>query len=350
MRPIAAVAAGLALTVLVSAGVTLAILRLQSRTNQQQVNLRSGVTISEESGIVQAAAKARPAVVSVISQQTGTGGRGSGYLATSDGYIVTNTSVIADAKGVTVLAPGDSRPHDGRLVDYDCQTGVAVIKIDNVSGLPTLAFADPTALVQGQVIVALSGPANGSAISPGYVTAMHRVSSIPDPIDLTRSVAYSDTIQTSANIDVGTSGGPLLNVGGQVIGVAVPATPRPAFGLNVADIQDDVQQILQSGHLTVASLGATTQEVTPDASILNATPQGSQITALDKGGPSAGAGLQVGDTITQIDDVGLDPAHPLSLLLRSRFHPGERVTVTYTRGGSSTQVQLTLGSEHPVCQ
>lgn len=358
MRPIAAVAAGLVVTVLVAAGVTLAVLRIESRTNAQQVNLGSNVRISEESGIVQAAAKARPAVVSVITQigpsrgpgylPTAVGG--SGYVATSDGYIVTNTSVIADAKSISVLIPGDSKLHDSRLVDYDCQTGVAVIKIDNVNGLPTLAFADPTALVQGQVIVAISGPAYGSAITPGYVTAMHRESLITDPTNFSRTIAYSDTIQTSTNIDTSTSGGPLLNVGGQVIGVAVPAPPRPTFGLNVADIQDDVQQILQSGHLTVASLAATTQEITPDASILTATPEGSQITALDKNGPANGAGLQVGDIITQVDDVSIDAAHPLSLLLRSRFHANQRVTVTYTRGSNSTQAQLTLTSEHPVCQ
>lgn len=350
MRPYAAVAAGLVLTALVSAGVTLTVLHFQSRTNQQQVNLRSGVTISEESGIVQAAARARPAVVSVVSQQSAPGGRGSGYLATSDGYIVTNTGVIADAKGVTVLVPGDSKPHDGRLVDYDCQTGVAVIKVDNVSGLPTLAFADPTALVQGQVVVALSGPASGSAIAPGYVTAMHRVSSIADPINLGRTVSYSDTIQTNTTFDPSASGGPLLNVGGQVVAVAVqPPSARTGFGLNVADIQDDVQQILQTGHVSVASLGATAQDVTPDAALINGTPQGGQVVALDKNGPAVGAGLQLGDIITQIDDVNVDAAHPLSLLLRSRFHPNERVTVTYSRGGASTQAQLTLNSEHPAC-
>lgn len=350
MRLIVAVAAGLVVTALVSAGVTLAVLRIESRTNAQQVNLRSGVTISEESGIVQAGARAKPAVVSVVSQQSVSGGRGSGYLATSDGYIVTNISAIADAKGMTVLMAGDSKPHDGRLVDYDCQTGVAVIKVDNVSGLPTLAFADPTALVQGQVVVALSGPANGSAITPGYVTALHRVSPIEDPINLGRTLSYSDTFQTSASIDASTSGGPLLNVGGQVVGVAMESsTSRTGFGLNVADIQDDVQQILQSGHVSVSSIGATTQDVTPDASILNGSPQGTQIMALNKSGPAAAAGLQVGDIITQVDDVGIDAAHPLSLLLRSRFHASQRVTVTYSRGGNSTQAQLTLTSEHPVC-
>src|SRR5207253_4590733 len=148
------------------------------------------------------------------------------------------------ASGMTVLIPGDSKPHDARLVDYDCQTGVAVIKIDKVSGLPTLAFADPNALVQGQVIVAVGGPVEGGAVTPGYVSAMHRVASARDPVNLGRTLQFSDTIQTNVAIDDGTSGGPLLNVGSQVVGIPMVTPAQLAgFGLNVADIQDDVQQI-----------------------------------------------------------------------------------------------------------
>jgi putative serine protease PepD len=350
MRPILAITAGLLVTALVAAGVTLLILRLESRTNPQQVNLRPGITLTEDSAIVQAAARARPAVVSVVTQHLPTIVRGSGYLATTDGYIVTNINVIAGANGMTVLIPGDSTLHDARLVDYDCQTGVAVIKIDKVSGLPTLAFADPTALVQGQVIVAVGGPVEGSAITPGYVSAMHRVASAPDPVNLGRTLQFSDTILTNAPIDDGTSGGPLLNVGSQVVGVAMesPSTPT-GFALNVADIEDDVQQILSSGQIVVASIGAVTADVTPDRAVLNGLPEGSQVVTVDKAGPAGAAGLLTGDVITQLDDVRIDAAHPLSMLLRSRFHPNQRVTVTYTRAATSTQAELTLTGQHPAC-
>src|SRR5438093_2308020 len=297
MRPvwgrIAGITAGLLVTALVAAGVTLAILRFESRTNTQQVNLRTGVTILEDSAIVQAAAKARPAVVSVVTQQQPAVVRGSGYLATSDGYIVTNINVIAGANGMTVLIPGDATARDARLVDYDCQTGVAVIKIDKVSGLPTLAFADPTVLVQGQVIVAVGGPVDGSAVTPGYVSAMHRVTSAKDPVNLGRMIQFSDTIQTNLPIDDGTSGGPLLNVSSQVVGIAmVSSTELVGFGLNVADIQDDVQQILTSGQVVVASIGATTSDVTPENAALGGIAAGAQVSALERGGPAAAAGLQ----------------------------------------------------------
>jgi putative serine protease PepD len=350
MRLILAITAGLLVTAVVAAGVTLAVLRSQSRTNQQQVNLRNGVTITEDSAIVAAATKARPAVVSVIIQNQPTIVRGSGYLATSDGYIVTSVNVVAGANGMTVLIPGDSKPHGARLVDYDCQTGVAVIKIDKVGGLPTLAFADPNALVQGQVIVAVGGPMDGSAVTPGYVSAMHRVTSASDPANLGRTLQFSDTIQTNAAIDGGTSGGPLLNVGSQVIGIAMESSStRSGFGLNVADIQDDVQQILQTGQLVVSSLGATSTDITPEGASLNGLAEGSQLVAVEPGGPAASGGLRPGDVITQLDDVHIDAAHPLSLLLRSRFHANQRVTATYMRGGASTQAEITLTGQHPTC-
>lgn len=350
MRVVLAVAAGLIVTVLVATGVTLAVLRTQSRTNNQQVELQPGITITENSAIVAAASKARPAVVSIVTQQTPTIVTGSGYLATSDGFIVTNINVVAGANGMTVLIAGDSNTHDARLVDYDCQTGVAVIKIDKVSGLPTLGFADPNALVQGQVIVAVGGPVAGGAVTPAYVSAVHRLSSESDPVNLGHTLQFSDTIETSAPIDGGTSGGPLLNVGSQVVGIAVESsTSRTGFGLNVADIQDDVQQILQTGQVTVASLGASTTDITPEQAALTGIPEGSQVAATDKGGPAAAAGLLPGDVITQIDDVRLDAAHPLTLLLRSRFHANQRVTVTYSRGGVSTQAELTLTGRHPTC-
>ena len=351
MRPVLAIAAGLLLTALVATGVTLAVLQFQSRTNPQQVNLQPGVTISENSAIVQAAAKAMPAVVSVVTQETPQVIRGSGYLATSDGYIVTNVNVISGASTMTVLIPGDTSLHAARLVDYDCQTGVAVIKIDKVSGLPTLAFADPNALVQGQVIVAVGGPFEGGAVTPAYVSAMHRVVMIADPANSGRTAIFSDAILTNAAIDAGTSGGPMLNVEAQVVGIAMasPAASTGGFGLNVADVQDDVQQILQTGQVVVPSLGSSTILITADEASLIGIPEGSRVVTVDKNGPAGSIGILPGDVITQLDDVKVDEAHPLELLLRSRFHPNQRVTVTYSRNGTSTQAELTLASQHPTC-
>jgi putative serine protease PepD len=348
-RPLFAAVGVALLAATVAGGVTLAILRLEARTNPQSVDIRSGVTISEDSAIVQAATRAKPAVVSIVTAQEPELAGGSGYLLTSDGYIVTSIGVLAGATSMTVLVPNDSKLHDARLVDYDCATGVAVVKIDQVSGLPTLAFGDPSVVVAGQVFVAVAGPVQGDAVTRGIVSALHRPAFMANPSAPDKTIELSDTLQTDAVIEPGTGGGPVLNVGGQVIGIAMPGgAGENGYALNVADIQDDVQQILQTGQVMMPSLGATTVDVGA-LGALKQLPEGAQIETLAAGGPAATAGLAIGDVITQLDDVKVDSAHPLTLLLRSQFHVNQRVTVTYTRGGSSSQVQLTLVGEHPAC-
>src|SRR5438067_6569875 len=156
-RPLLAAIGIALLAATVAGGVTLAILKLEARTNPQSVDIRSGVTISEDSAIVQAATRAKPAVVTIVTAQQPQLSAGSGYLVTSDGYIVTSIGVLAGATSMTVLIPGDAKLHEARLIDYDCDTAVAAVKIDQVSGLPTLAFGDPSTVVAGQVLVALDG-------------------------------------------------------------------------------------------------------------------------------------------------------------------------------------------------
>jgi putative serine protease PepD len=348
-RPLLAAIGVALLAATVAGGVTLAILKLQARTNPQSVDIRSGVTISEDSAIVQAATRAKPAVVSIVTAQQPALVSGSGYLVTSDGYIVTSIGVLAGATSMTVLVPQDAKPHDARLIDYDCETAVAVIKIDQVSGLPTLAFGDPSSVVAGQVFVAVAGPVQGNAVTRGIVSALHRPASMSDPSAPDRTIQLSDTLQTDAVIDAASGGGPVLNVGGQVIGVAMPgAAGESGYALNTADIQDDVQQMLQTGQVMVPSLGASTVDIGA-LGALKQLPEGAQIETIADGGPAATAGLAIGDVITQLDEVKVDSAHPLTLLLRSQFHVNQRVTVTYTRGGSSAQVQLTLVGRHPTC-
>src|SRR6266568_4750540 len=209
-RPLLAAIGVALLAATVAGGVTLAILKLQARTNPQSVDIRSGVTISEDSAIVQAATRAKPAVVSIVTTQQPELSTGSGYLVTSDGYIVTSIGVLAGATSITVLVPNDSRLHDARLIDYDCDTAVAVVKID------------------------------------------------------------------------------------QVIGVAMPGpTGENGFALNAADIQDDVQQIVQSGQVMVPSLGASTADIGA-LGALKQLPEGAQIATVKAGGPADSAGLAIG--------------------------------------------------------
>jgi len=329
----------------VAAGVTLGILRQQARTNQQTVDLGSRVTISEDTATASVAQKAQPAVVAVVAGDSTTP-RGSGFLVTSDGYIVTNLTVAANAKGLSVLIPNDSRRHDARLVDYDCQTGIAVLKVDNVSNLPTLAFGDPSSLKVGENAVAVGGM---DGVSRGVISALHQVVGVPDPLGSGGSIQLADVIYTDTAVAPSDSGGPLLNVGGQVLGVLIGANQEPDVALAVDGMQSAVEEIIQTGELTVPSLGAQAVTVTSTAVELAGGTAGARIASLEAGGPAQQTGLRVGDVITQLDDQRLGDQNALPQVLRTRFRAGQKVAVSYTRGSSTGQVQLTLLDERPAC-
>jgi S1-C subfamily serine protease len=336
----------------VATAVTLAIFRQQARTNPQELHLGSNVTIAEESVTRQVADRALPAVVSVVTHDRGTT-YGSGFLVTSDGYLVTNTAVVANATSLSVILSGDSKRHDARLVDYDCRSGFAVLKVDQVSGLPTLPFGDSTALKPGQTVIALGGPLEQRAVvSRGVVTAVHKRASVAGPVASASTTTYADTIQTDAAIGRGGSGGPLLNVGGQVVGVSMLgslAGDAVAFALAANTLQPGVQQILQSGRLQLPGLGAQVEDLGPEDVALRGLPLGSLVLHVERGGPADLAGIKAGDVITQLDATRVDAAHPLGLVLQTDFRPSQRIQVSYNRSNSSSQVQLNLQREHPTC-
>ena len=335
----------------VATGVTLGILRLQARTNPQSVDLGNGVTISEDSATTSVAQKAAPAVVSIVTRES-TLTHGSGFVVTSDGYLVTNVGVIANSQGLTVVLGSDHRRHDARLVDADCQTGLAVLKVDQVSNLPTLPFGDSSSLRLGQNVVVLGGSLNDRSATRGIVSGLHGTLVVNDVRGGGGESQFGNVVTTDAGIDGGTSGGPLLNVGGQVVGLTMSAVRQAqpvGFALAASDLQPEVEQIVQTGQLVVPSLDAQARDVGVDEAAARNVTTGARITSVDAGGPADRAGLKAGDVITQIDDQKLDDAHPLAPLLRSRFKPDQRVTVSYARGGSTGQVQLTLRGAHPTC-
>ena len=337
----------------VSAGVTLAILRAQSRTDPQTVDLGSNVRINEDSAIIQVADRAAPAVVTIVTNESTTDRRlGSGFLITSDGYIVTNAHVVANAVGLTVLLARDGARRDARLVDSDCRTDVAVLKVDGVSNLPTLAFGDTSNLRPGQTVIAVGSPLGARAAGSGIVTAMHRAAKVSNPVMAATDLVISDTIQTNAGIDGASSGGPLLNVAGQVIGITVAADSgghQLGFAISAADVRAEIEQIIRDGALILPDLAIQAEQVTAPEAALRNVPVGSLVETVEKNGSADVAGVRPGDVITAVDEVKLDDAHPLGQVLATRFRPGQRVTLTLARQSASTQVQATLGRQHPRC-
>jgi putative serine protease PepD len=321
----------------VAGGVTLAVMRLQSRTNPQNVSLGSNVTINEQDATMDVARNAQAAVVSIVTDATNLN-HGSGFLVTTDGYIVTNVGVVANAQTLAVLLSTDNKRHDARLVDYDCTTGVAVLKVDQVSNLPTLSLDASSSLSPGQTVIVVPGAlSDRHGVSRGVIGALHAM--VPVTVSWgPGDIQMSNVIETDAPVDAGASGAPLLNVGGQVIGVTMTATSQgqPAsFALPAGDLQPEIEQIVQGGGLIVPSLGAQTVDVSADAAAIQGGAPGARITSVDASGPAAAAGLRPGDLITQLDDQRLDDSHPLAQQLRTRFRPDQRVTVTYSRAGSA---------------
>ena len=335
----------------VAAGVTLGVLRLQARTNPQEVNLGSHVTVTEDNAAQQVAAKALPAVVSVVTDENGRS-FGSGFLITSDGFIVTNVAVVANSGTLTVFLANDPKRRDARIVDFDCETGMAVLKVEQVSGLPTLAFADSSQLKVGQSVVALGGPfGNGNLFARGAVSALHRTQSVSGSVPRGPG-SYSDAIQTDAAIDGGSSGGPLVNLGGQVVGLTVAtggSGGAAGFAISSNSVQAEVEQVVSTGQLVVADLGVGSIDLSPEEASLRGVSAGSLVTAVTSGSPAEASGLRVGDVITQLDDNQVDAAHPLAQVLRVHYRPAQRPNLTYVRGGSTNQVEVTLRGGHPAC-
>lgn len=331
----------------VGAGVTLGLIRLQARTSPQTVDLGGGLTATDETSVTE---KALPAVVSIVTRESSLA-YGSGFLVSGDGFVVTNVGVVVNAQTLAILVRSDNRRHDARLVDYDCETGVAVLKVDQVSNLPTLGFGDSSGLKLGQNVLALGGSLADSTVRRGIVSAVHRAVSVPASAG-GGEMQLGNVIETDAAIDAPISGGPLLNSGGQVVGLTMAGISQSGpigFAVPASDAQPEVEQIVQSGQALVASLAAQTVRVSSDEATIRGGAAGARVTGVMPGGPAERAGLKPGDVIVQLDDQRLDDAHPLAQVLRSRFKPNQKVTVTYSRGGSSSQVQLTLRGEHPAC-
>ena len=337
----------------VAAGVTFGILRQLSRTNPQELNLGSRVTITEESLIVQVAAKAAPAVVSILRDGSPSSPPASGFAVTRDGYLLTTIDAVQGAGALTVVLEGERQRHDARVVDSDCRVDAAVLKVDGLQDLPTLAFGDASGLRLGQSLVAVAGPlANRVQVAGATVSGLHRsVTAAGGGVGRPLPATYADTVQAEMTVDPGDSGDPVLNAGGQVVGlVMAPAGGQVKAILPAGVLQADVEQVIQTGHINVAHAGLRWTDVDAAGSVARGVAQGALVDSVLAGGPADLAGIRPGDVITQIDEVHVDAGHPLHAVLATRFRPSQRVAVTLWRAAGSTQVQLTLGGGHPDCR
>ena len=313
-------------------------------------------TLTEESAVINVAAQAGSAVVEIKTTITSPDqfvqeeehGIGSGFIVSSDGYIVTNNHVVENSKQLQVILRDQTKPYDARVIGTSPDDDVAVIKID-AHNLPTLSWGDSNVLKVGQLAIAIGSPlGQQNSVTKGVVSALHRSIQVPDPLT-GNTEDILNAIQTDASINPGNSGGPLLNSAGQVIGInfaieQAQAGPGLGFALDGDSARDIANQLIATGHVNRPYLGVSYQQLDETAAAANNLVVGALVTAVSAGSPAARAGIRLRDVITQVNSQAIDDQHPLRDVLR-QYAPGTRVSVAVYRNGHAQTLQVTLGTQ-----
>ena len=264
----------------------------------------------------------------------------SGFIVSSDGLILTNAHVVADASEVVVKLT-DRREFRAKVLGTDPKTDIAVLKIA-ATHLPTVAIGKPADLQVGQWVLAIGSPYGfDNTVTVGVVSAKGR--SLPGD-------SVVPFIQTDAAVNPGNSGGPLFNTQGEVIGINseiyshTGAFQGLSFAIPIDLAQRVAQQIVATGHAEHGLLGVAAQEVNQtlaDAFGL-VKPMGALVTDVSKGSAGAAAGVRVGDIITQVDGKPVELAGDLSSLL-TMATPGQHITLQVWHDGKPKQLAAILG-------
>ncbi len=297
---------------------------------------------------------AAPAVVKIVSQSGPSqglsgmvpahGGEGSGVIFRPDGYIVTNDHVVGGFDKVTVLL------HDGRQlvgkVTRAEDSDIAVVKID-AKNLPTIPFGDSSKVRPGQFAMAIGSPFGfESSVTIGHVSALNRHNQIPDPMSgLVR--VYPELIQTDASINMGNSGGPLIDVDGEVIGInsSILSPTGGAVGVGFAITSNQArliaEMLIEKGKVTRAFMGVVPDNLKDfQKSKLNLT-TGALVSDVASNSPAEIAGIKKDDVIVRIGNIQVNDQMDLrnSML---KYAPGSTIDVELIRDGRHKTVNVKL--------
>jgi serine protease Do len=280
-------------------------------------------------------------------------GGGSGFLISSDGYIVSNAHVVEDASAEYTVFLNDDRSFPATIIAADDILDVAVLKID-ATELPFLPFGDSDKVKLGSPVIAI-GNALGefrNTVSTGVVSGLSRSIVASDGYGAPENL--ENVIQTDAAVNPGNSGGPLLNLDGQVIGVNVAVasgSENIGFSLPANMVKTAVDSIKVNGRVVRPYLGVRYLPITPSLQAHNHLSvdygvlivRGEQIgdLAVIPGTPADKAGLVENDIILEIDGVNIDEKHSLASLLRQKT-VGSTITLTILHQGEEKRVTLVL--------
>lgn len=279
-------------------------------------------------------------------------GLGSGVIVTTDGYIITNNHVVEGADELSVLLP-DDREYRAVLIGSDPKTDVAVIKIE-ADGLPTITMADSDKLRVGDVVFAVGNPLGvGQTVTMGIVSAKGR-----NKLGLLENVeGYEDFIQTDAAINMGNSGGALVDAKGRLVGInsAIVSTTKGNIGIGFAIpvnlAASIMHSLIETGTVARGSLGVGAESVTAEIAESLRLPLGTRgvaITNITPDGPAEKAGLQRTDVIYSVDGRVVSALEDLRLIIAQSM-PGSKVKLQLIRDGKKMSIEVVLGqlAEHP---
>jgi putative serine protease PepD len=331
------VGGGAATYAALSSGTTKTVVRQVTVSDSQPASSESALSVNE---IYQGARKG-VVEITVTQESDGLGSRsgqaqGSGFVYDADGHIITNEHVVDGASSVSVTF-WNGKKVDARVVGTDPSTDLAVLQVDAPSSLlHPLALGDSSKLAVGDSVVAIGSPFGlEETVTSGIVSALHREMTSPN------NFAIDDSIQTDAAINHGNSGGPLLNAQGKVVGVnsQIASDSGGNDGVGFAIPSDTVRsiatQLISSGKAEHAFLGVVLND--------SATGNGAQLADVRSGGPAARAGLRAGDVVTALGGKKIASADELRAAINAR-QPGDAVSITYTRNGTSHTAEVKLVS------
>ena len=304
----------------------------------------SGGSVAPAAGSVAAVAAAvQPSVVQLNVSGSQGDGTGTGFLVSSDGYIVTNNHVAGDAgnEGTIDVTFVDGSTATGTLVGADPGYDIAVVKVDRID-LPALTLGSSDAVNVGDIVVAIGSPLGlQGTVTSGIVSALNR----PVTAGGQGDTAYINAIQTDAAINPGNSGGPLVNTAGEVIGVnsAIATVGRGdavgSIGLGFAIPVDTAKRIVDE----LINTGTSQTPVIGVQLDIGFEGPGGAVAQVTPGSPAEAAGLQEGDVITKVAGNLISDSTALIVAIRANA-PGDQIELTVLRNGDTLAVDLTLAT------
>jgi serine protease Do len=264
---------------------------------------------------------------------------GSGFVISSDGYIVTNNHVVEDVDKIEV-AFNDGTTVPAEIVGRDPATDIALLKVKVDHSLAYLPLGDSSKLRPGDWVIAVGNPFGlEHTVTAGIISALHR-----------RNIGagrYDDFIQTDAAINPGNSGGPLIDLAGDVVGINTAINPRAntiGFAVPINMAKEVLPSLRTAGFVTRGWLGVVIQRITPDLKDAMNLPStdGALVSRVDPKGPAKTAGIERGDVIVRFDGRPIKEMDELPRLVAAAT-PGTKAEVGLLRDGKEKSVQVELG-------